>query len=143
MQRVKSFVPILVVIIISSLFYTGCDSDDTNPAGVNSNLVGTWTLTGVELSYMGQTESYTAAEMGMSITVTLNADGTMTGMDGTDSISGTWSTSGNTITMIDSSGESDGPENATYSLSGNTLRISFEETEEGMTFTMTMIFTRQ
>lgn len=143
MIRRKTFFSILAVIIISSLFYTGCDSDDTNPAGVDANLVGTWHLTGVEFSYMGQTESYTAQEMGMNITVTLNADGTITGMDGTDPISGTWSTSGNTITINDSSGVGDGPQNAAYTLSGNTLRISYDETEEGITYTMTMIFTRQ
>ncbi|MEA2106779.1 MAG: hypothetical protein U9P82_08710 [Bacteroidota bacterium] len=82
----KNLFRVLFLALISmSLFMTSCeDDDDVDP------IVGTWALDKVEAMSM----TFTPEQMGMSITIIMNEDGTLSGNysddTGTESISGTW-----------------------------------------------------
>ena len=131
------FLKITYIFVISllMLLITGGDcnkSSGTGPATVE-DLVGTWVLTSV--SAFGET--YTPEEAEMDMTLIMNADGTYTRIFTEDSVTetytGTWSISGNTLIIVEDGETMSIP----YTFSGNTLTLTMEEDdiEFQMTFT--------
>jgi len=142
MIKLKSVFVILNIILIISFFLFTC-SESTGPD--EENLVGTWKLTKMKFVYAFFTVEVdpTDPEVDLSMTLTIKSDNTYTLVttdEGeTTTVNGTWSTTGNKL-MITENGEIIETE---YSLDGNKLKISFEEEEEGETFTLIQEFTRQ
>lgn len=94
----------------------GCGSDDDEGAG--DELVGTWNAT----SYNGQ-----AITSPVSVVVTLRSDGTATAITntgfGTETMQGTWSAENGALTVTTGGETTTG----SYSISGNTLTLVSEE----------------
>ena len=134
----KSSLMIFIILFLSIIFITNCSDDDEK-----DTLIGTWVLTSMKMSASGITVTVDPAEMGLSQTLTIYDDNTfrmvMTEDGETSTSTGEWSSSGGKL-YITEEGET---EVVDYSLKGDKLEITFEETEEGQTITITQIFTRQ
>ena len=131
-------------------FYIGCednkdDADDTNP------LVGVYNMTSVVLTIQSnptQTYTFTANGTTNSIVLILAEDGSYstTGqLDGdSNTFGGTWSSTGNKLTLFETS-----PETLTeiydYTLSGSnlTMTITTPETAQSHAITGTFNYTKQ
>jgi hypothetical protein len=108
--------------------FTACSSDDDEIGDANDTaLVGTWTITETE----GDTE------LSEKVTFNANSSGdivstyTFDGTTETETVSFTWSTSGNKLTLV-IAGET---EIVTYSISGDSLTITTQDGD--------VIFTRE
>jgi len=139
MKKYMSAVAVAVV-GLAMIGAWGCGGGDDDPVtpptgggtsgggtGGNSGIVGTWTLQ--SLSSGGQTIS--AADAGVSWTMTFTANGTCTVTINGDSASGTYSANGGTLSV-------EGQVLGTYTLSGNTLHLNV--TAQGQSGTLN--FTR-
>ena len=140
MKSLKSIHYLIITLLVSIVISVGCDTSESTNEGA---LAGTWQLTSMSVSYMGQTIPIPPEEMEQT-TITINEDGTFSayGVDEygdsyTDS--GTWSTNGNQLTVVS---PTDGTMTFEYTLSGNTLTLTEDMVEEGITITVTMTFTR-
>ena len=127
-----------MLLVFSFLFTIGCDddeaTDETNP------LVGVWNM--VSYSVSGDGLNITQeADANNSLVFVLSEGGTYSfqgTLDGeSNSETGTWSTTGSTLTLVTEDVE-DGTvtDNFSYTLSGNNLTMSL--TDEGFTITYNM-----
>ena len=132
-----------MLLVFSFLFTIGCGDDDatdeTNP------LVGVWNMTSVVIESEGTTTLDASDEF--SIVFIFNEDGTLSNQgvfDGeSHSESGTWSTSGNKLTVITEDVEEGTVTDIwDYTLSGSSFSFTFTETEDGGTYTYTYNFTK-
>ena len=133
-----------MLLVFSFLFTIGCDddeaTDETNP------LVGVWNMTSLSFATGGATTTIDASA-DFSIVIIFNEDGTFSNqgvMEGeSHSESGTWSTSGNKLTVITEDVE-EGTETEIwdYTVSGSSFSFTFTDTEDGETWTYTYNFTK-
>ena len=133
-----------MLLVFSFLFTIGCDddeaTDETNP------LVGVWNMTSLSFTTGGATTTIDASDE-FSIVLIFNEDGTFSNqgvMEGeSHSESGTWSTSGNKLTVITEDVE-EGTETEIwdYTVSGSSFSFTFTDTEDGETWTYTYNFTK-
>ena len=133
-----------MLLVFSFLFTIGCDddeaTDETNP------LVGVWNMTSLSFATGGETLTIDASDE-FSIVLIFNEDGTFSNqgvMEGeSHSESGTWSTSGNKLTVITEDVE-EGTETEIwdYTVSGSSFSFTFNDTEDGETWTYTYNFTK-
>ena len=127
-------------LLIILLLVVGCDNS-TEPQV--HPLVGVWEQTESKVTYIsGLLSGSTVSTYGETITWIVGSDGVITYMSSTDSYSGTWSASGNKLTIIST-------EETTifdYSISGNILTIfnEYDGTADGEdSFTSEIKFTKQ
>ena len=132
-----------MLLVFSFLFTIGCGddeaTDETNP------LVGVWNMTSVVIESEGTTTLDASDEF--SIVLIFNEDGTFSNQgvfDGeSHSESGTWSTSGNKLTVItEDVQEGTETEIWDYTVSGSSFSFTFTDTEDGYDFTYTYNFTK-
>ena len=132
-----------MLLVFSFLFTIGCGddeaTDETNP------LVGVWNMTSVVIESEGTTTLDASDEF--SIVLIFNEDGTFSNQgvfEGeSHSESGTWSTSGNKLTVITEDVEEGTVTDIwDYTLSGSSFSFTFTETEDGDTWTYTYNFTK-
>lgn len=141
MTKFKSISLVLVMALLVCFFLPNCSDESSND---EDSLIGTWILTNLKYDFgLGVTLNVDPAEAGMSMRLTIRSDKTytvvMTDEGETSTVHGEWETSGNNL-LITEYGETTEVE---YSLDGDKLEISFEETEDGTTYTLTQVFTRQ
>ena len=132
-----------MLLVFSFLFTIGCGddeaTDETNP------LVGVWNMTSVVIESEGTTTLDASDEF--SIVLIFNEDGTFSNQgvfEGeSHSESGTWSTSGNKLTVItEDVQEGTETEIWDYTVSGSSFSFTFTDTEDGETWTYTYNFTK-
>jgi len=138
---------LILMLSLSLLLFSTCGDDDpTGPA--TNELVGTWKFDKVttyygSISTPDSTEVF-ASSSDFQITLTIKADNTWSiaavffGV--TDNSSGTWSVSGNKLT-IKETGEPD--ETSEYSVSGNKLTITESVTIDSYTIFNVVEYTKQ
>ncbi len=144
----KSVVQKLIILLFLAFLPFSAYSDDDHLAAPGANkLTGIWKLYKSTTFYGSLTDpdSSNATTLGSDFSFTLSIkDNTWTtdfvSLGKTESSSGTWSVSGNTIT-IKEQGEPD--ETSDYSISGNKLIITSSETIDGYTTFEVAEFTRQ
>ena len=132
-----------MLLVFSFLFTIGCGddeaTDETNP------LVGVWNMTSVVIESEGTTTLDASDEF--SIVLIFNEDGTFSNQgvfEGeSHSESGTWSTSGNKLTVITEDVE-EGTETEIwdYTVSGSSFSFTFTDNEDYYDFTYTYNFTK-
>ena len=130
------------LLVFSFLFTIGCEDDeatDSNP------LVGVWNMTSVVIESEGTTTLDASDEF--SIVLIFNEDGTFSNQgvfEGeSHSESGTWSTSGNKLTVItEDVQEGTETEIWDYTVSESSFSFTFTEREGGYDFTYTYNFTK-
>ncbi|OGU59879.1 MAG: hypothetical protein A2V66_05105 [Ignavibacteria bacterium RBG_13_36_8] len=140
-MKVKKSFLLLTTILLSVFLMTNCDTSE----GDTSLLVGTWILTSITETHHGQIETIDPEAWGIEETVTFSADGTYARNfiygDKTDSYTGTWSTSGNNLTVNHQDGYS---WTAPYNISGNKLTITMTDNDpETGTTTTTQEYTKR
>lgn len=125
-MKVKYLILVLISIVLLSIIFTSCKKDDNNPTDTitrDSRLVGNWSLTKVTVVITSQ--ELTPEQAGFMITVSAGNDGKFqmntTDSTGTLQQSGTWSTSGNVITVNYDDGTSDTME---YTVSDNAMTVN-------------------
>ena len=107
---------LLLLFLMSGMVFIGCGDDDNGagPSGAGSDLIGTWTQTGMTVN--GATEDYDPT------TVTFKDDGTGSVVEYGQTFDFEWSVSDSKLTVTE-----DGESNTTdYSVSGNTLTITYQ-----------------
>lgn len=113
----------LSILLVSLILITGCSKDDNPTSSSGDELVGTWALTKIILTSLGNTE-LTPAQAGLSGTIIMRSDrtftATFTDSDGPSTDSGTWSVANGKITLKSSSGET---QTWPYGLTGNKLTL--------------------
>lgn len=132
----KSVVQKLIILLSLTFLPFSAYSADDDPTGSGDNkLIGIWKLYKSTTFYGSLTDpdSSNATTLGSDFSFTLTIkDNTWTidfiSLGETESSSGTWSVSGNTIT-IKEPGEPD--ETSDYSISGNKLTVTSSETIDG------------
>ena len=130
------------LLVFSFLFTIGCEDDDASA----DTLVGVWNMTSIAVTVDGATTTVDAGS-DYSIVIIFNEDGTFSNqgvMEGeSHSESGTWSTAGDKLTII-TEDEEEGTvtEIWDYTLSGSSFSMTFTETEDGMSATITYNFTK-
>ena len=130
------------LLVFSFLFTIGCEDDDASA----DTLVGLWNMTSIAVTVDGATTTVDAGS-DYSIVIIFNEDGTFSNqgvMEGeSHSESGTWSTAGDKLTII-TEDEEEGTvtEIWDYTLSGSSFSMTFTETEDGMSATITYNFTK-
>ncbi len=138
---------LILMLSLSLLLFSACGDDD--PTGPEADsIVGVWKAETNTTSYGSLTNpdstEVTTFGSDISFTLTISADNTWTavfvGFGLTDSSSGTWSLSGNTLT-IKEPGEPDS--SSDFSISGNTLTLTSSETTDGYTIYEVAVFIRQ
>ena len=145
MKHIKIFFPLLIV-FFSSLTFNGCKKDDSNPVAPGDELVGTWQLTKLTITYLGTKYDYTPAQANFSMTLVIKSDRTYqtTTVDqGVTSIeSGTWSLSNGKINIKHQDGST---ESVSYTLVGN--KLTYDTTSpsgpNGEELPTTLEFTKQ
>ena len=130
------------LLVFSFLFTIGCEDDD---ATESNPLVGVWNMT--SLSITAPVDTTMDANENFSIVFIFNEDGTFSnqGVEGGESHSetGTWSTSGNKLTIItDDVAEGEETDIWDYTVSGSSFSFTFTDTEDGETWTYTYNFTK-
>ena len=130
------------LLVFSFLFTIGCEDDD---ATESNPLVGVWNMTSVVIESEGTTTLDASDEF--SIVLIFNEDGTFSNQgvfEGeSHSESGTWSTSGNKLTVItEDVQEGTETEIWDYTVSESSFSFTFTEREGGYDFTYTYNFTK-
>jgi hypothetical protein len=135
---------ILLLLISSMLFLNGCSKDDNPTSSEEDALVGTWVLTKIILTSLGNTE-LSPQTAGFSATIIMKSDKTFTAnysdSDGPSTDAGTWSVSGGKLILKSNDGT---VEETPYTLSGN--KFTLERTLQVPTFgsiPVKMEFTKQ
>ena len=132
-----------MLLVFSFLFTIGCGddeaTDETNP------LVGVWNMTSVVIESEGTTTLDASDEF--SIVLIFNEDGTFSNQGVVEgeshSESGTWSTSGNKLTVItEDVQEGTETEIWDYTVSESSFSFTFTEREGDYDFTYTYNFTK-
>ena len=132
-----------MLLVFSFLFTIGCEDDE---ATTSDTIVGVWNMTSIVVVDGGQTTTIDASS-DYSIVIIFNEDGTFSNqgvMEGeSHSENGTWSTSGNKLTVItEDVAEGQETEIWDYTVSGSSFSFTFTETEDGETWTYTYNFTK-
>ena len=135
----KSNLVILIIVFFAGIFVTNCSDDEKE-----DTLVGTWVLTSMKYDFgLGIIITVDPTELGLSMRLTVRDDHSytmvMTEEGETSTSNGEWATSGGKL-FITEEGET---MEFDYTLKGDKLEISFEETEDSQTYTITQVFTRQ
>ena len=130
------------LLVFSFLFTIGCEDDETTDS---NPLVGVWNMTSVVIESEGTTTLDASDEF--SIVLIFNEDGTFSNQgvfDGeSHSESGTWSTSGNKLTVItEDVQEGTETEIWDYTVSGSSFSFTFTDNEDYYDFTYTYNFTK-
>ena len=132
------------LLVFSFLFTIGCEDDDAS-AGT---LVGVWNMTSIVVVDDWNTET-TDASSDYSIVIIFNEDSTFSKQEVDEGYSysqtGTWSTSGNKLTIITEDVEVEEGTYTTiwdYTLSGSSLSMTYTLTDEGYTYTTILNFTK-
>ena len=131
------------LILLSILFIAGCDNNSTQ-SSVNP-LVGIWEVSEITMTVEGTTITMELNDptlyMGPT-TYIFGADGVLSTTSvssyGTESNTGTWSSTGGTLTLIGD----EHTEVIDFTISGNTLTFTGEDTDMygiPMTYSMTLI----
>ncbi len=138
------------IILLSLIFlpFSAYSNDDDSTGSGDNQLIGVWKLYKSTTFYGSLTNpdstNVTTFGSDFSFTLTIKDDNTwaidFVSSGETASSSGTWSVSGNTITVKEQ-GEPD--ETSDYSISGNKLSITDSETIDGYTTFEVGEFTRQ
>ena len=135
------------LLVFSFLFTIGCEDDEATDDATESNpLVGVWNMTSLSFTAGGATTTIDASDE-FSIVLIFNEDGTFSNqgvMEGeSHSESGTWSTSGNKLTVITEDVE-EGTETEIwdYTVSGSSFSFTFTDNEDYYDFTYTYNFTK-
>lgn len=123
---------VLSLLMIAIVLMTGCAKDDNPTSSAGDDLVGTWVMTKIILTTLGNTE-LTPSAVGYSATIIMKSDRTFTAnyadSDGATSDSGTWSVANGKLSLKSSTGET---QEMPYTLSGN--KLTTETTLEVPTF---------
>jgi uncharacterized cupin superfamily protein len=123
---------VLSLLMIAVILITGCAKDDNPTSSAGDELVGTWVMTKIILTSLGNTE-LTPAAVGYSATIIMKSDRTFTAnyadSDGATSDAGTWSVANGKLSLKSSTGET---QEMPYTLSGN--KLTTETTLEVPTF---------
>lgn len=135
-MKFSSVLATLLVVGLIAPGLVGCGGGDSSDP-----LVGMWTITSLSGTAGGTVITLTASDGQVTGTMTFSDNGTMSGsfsisfMGETDTqiLSGTWSASGNQLTVVED-GES---QTITFSISGNTLSLSFPEDDGTITMSLT------
>lgn len=144
----KSVILKLILMLSLTLLLFSAFSDNNDPTSPGANkLIGIWKLNTTSTFYGSLTDpdSSNVTTLGSDFSFTLTIKDKywtieFISLGETESSSGTWSVSGNTIT-IKEKGEPD--ETSDYSISGNRLTITSSETIDGYTTFEVAEFTRQ
>ncbi len=141
MSKLKLYFLSLTIWLFAGAFLTHC-SDSSTGSG-SSGLAGTWELTKLTMETAFVKLEYNPSEIGLSITLKINEDGTFSITEieegETTTSSGTWTTDGNKLIVVEGGQTLE----FNYSLSRNKLIMSFEEDDDGITVSVTQEFTRQ
>jgi hypothetical protein len=151
MKKINLKLALTILASLLMLLTFGCNKKDgNNPVGGgDSELVGSWTLTGATINPgtdSAQVFDQTLLQFaGVSIVLAINSDGsysmTTTDPDGTSVENGNWSVTNGNIT-ITAQGEQ--AFTTTYSITGNQLTLNVNEIEfGGDVFPAILIFTKQ
>jgi hypothetical protein len=124
---------LLLVLVVGMLAFQACNNDDEENLANKADLIGLWTSTAVETTFLVDGEPYTDQDLGPQFegggqTVVFREDNTFISDEGTtDEDEGTWSlnSEGNIITFNSDSGES--YDFQILSASADQLRIKLEE----------------
>lgn len=131
---------IMMIVAAAAMLFASCDKENNNPSG-NDNpgdnpdamIVGNWNETEVLYIFTqgGVCDTTSMLEEGESAEITFKADKTYTSVyhsiDGDSEDQGTWSTSGDTLTMTDEFG----PMNYTIEqLNATVFNITYNEEGE-------------
>ena len=132
-----------MLLVFSFLFTIGCADDD---ATESNPLVGVWNMTSVSFTNDGTTTTIDASN-DFSIVFIFNEDGTFSNQGVVEgeshSESGTWSTSGNKLTVItEDVQEGTETEIWDYTVSESSFSFTFTEREGDYDFTYTYNFTK-
>ena len=138
---------LILILSLTFLLFSACSDDDPTGPGADS-IVGVWKGVKNTVFYGSLTNPDSSnVEIltdDISFTLTIKDDNTYTVefvfLGVTESISGTWSVSGNTITITE---PGEPTVTSDYSISGNTLTITSSETIDGYTIFEVTTFTRQ
>lgn len=111
------------LLMIAVILMTGCAKDDNPTSSAGDELVGTWVMTKIILTTLGNTE-LTPSAVGYSATIIMKSDRTFTANyadpDGATTDAGTWSVANGKLSLKSSTGET---EETPYTLNGNKLTI--------------------
>ena len=140
-------VVILIVIIgVFFIFMSGDDDSDNTSSGGSGGIVGdgtfigTWTVTSMTMN----DESFPVT----GVTITINEDGTYTTSAYGETQTGTWSTGGGELSLIDDDSISsetmfgDTGMTATFTNGGNTLTLDYSSSIMGESYTMQIVMTK-
>ena len=125
------------LLVFSFLFTIGCEDDD---ATESNPLVGVYNMVSYAISASGITLTEGSADANNSLVMILAEDGVWSiqgTIDGeSNSQSGTWSSTGSSLTIIYED-EEDGTQTEiwTYTLSGDDMSMSITDAEDGFTIT--------
>lgn len=140
MFKLKSNLLIFTIVFLVGVFFTNCSDSTSND---DDDIAGTWLLTKVTFDLpVGSYVEYPEEE-GYSLKLTIRSDNTYTAVqtegDYADTTSGTWSTSGNNLTIMEEGEEI----NAEYNLDGDKLEITLEQEIQEIMVPVIQEFTRQ
>jgi hypothetical protein len=111
----------ILLLIISFALLSGCKKDENPTSSVGDELVGTWVLTKIILTSLGNTE-LSPQQVGYSATIIMKSDRTFTAnyvnSSGPSSDAGTWSVANGRLTLKSNTG---GVQEMPYGLVGNKL----------------------
>ncbi|HEY8897494.1 MAG TPA: lipocalin family protein [Niastella sp.] len=146
---IRTFTKSLALLLLASATFTACkkDKDDESLAVTKDNLVATYTVASIKMksgstekdvtndpNYVEQCEKDDELTLKADMTLQIKDAGTQ--CSPTSSGPGTWSITGNTLTI-------DGDENTIKSLSKNSLVLENSWTVSGVTFTITTTLNRK
>jgi len=129
------------LLVFSFLFTIGCEDDEATDDATESNpLVGVYNMVSYEISGVYMDSVNVDADANNSLVMIL-ADSSVCSIQGTldgesNSESGTWSSTGSSLTIIYED-EEDGTQTEiwTYTLSGDDMSMSITDAEDGFTIT--------
>jgi hypothetical protein len=114
---------VLSLLMIAVILITGCAKDDNPTSSAGDELVGTWVMTKIILTSLGNTE-LTPSAVGYSATIIMKSDRTFTAnyadSDGATTDAGTWSVANGKLSLKSNDGET---QETPYTLNGNKLTI--------------------
>ncbi|MCR5454936.1 MAG: lipocalin family protein [Bacteroidales bacterium] len=127
----------LMAVLMLSLTFISCGDDDDDAVDYKTAIVGKWKWTH-DVEYTDGKVERDRDVSDRNEFVEYKSDGTVVWTDGEETEQGTWFISGDKLTEVyDGDGEV-----SIISISGNTLTITSEETEDGHTYKDVATFTR-
>ena len=141
MENLKQNLLLMLGMCLALTFTTGCgDDDDDDNDDDESPVVGVWNGTLFDRSGCDDPEDDGAVTLEPGEAVfTFGADGNYTFVfveeSGTDTEIGTYTVSGNTISICENGGTD--CDDVNFTITGNTLEVNGEDDENGCSFTAT------